>query len=218
MIGYLDIGYTKLLKYFNKHERASASIAAVILNPKLKWTVFRLWAEKDKKAAKNRLFALWRNQYRSNTGTVERPTPTFDSSNTYLQWLAGETAFEDYTRDELERYLANDTPINIGPITAREWWLQSPQRAQFPLLARMAIDILSIPAILSEVERVFSTTKKTIDQGRWRLQADTIKALECLKSWLKAGFFTKEELHEVVDEQRRYRPDDGDMRGREDEF
>ena len=87
----------------------------------------------------------------------------------------------------MEQYLANEAPVNIGKISAREWWLSAPQRAQVPLLSRMAINLLSIPAMSSEAERVFSLTKKTISQGRWSLRPNTIEALECLKSWFRAG-------------------------------
>ena len=55
----------------------------------------------------------------------------------------------------------------------------------------MAIDLLSIPAMSSEAERVFSLTKKTIDQERWSFKPHTIEALECLKSWFRTGFFTQ---------------------------
>ena len=94
--------------------------------------------------------------------------------------------------------MANEAPVNIGKISAREWWLSAPQRAQFPLLSRMAINLLSIPAMSSETERVFSLTKKTISQGRWNLRPNTIEALECLKSLFLAGYYTQEELHEVL--------------------
>ncbi|MCJ1468139.1 hypothetical protein MMC07_006767 [Pseudocyphellaria aurata] len=50
----------------------------------------------------------------------------------------------------------------------------------------------------SEAERVFSATKKTIHQGRWSLEANTIKALECLKSWFQAGYYTEADLDEAL--------------------
>lgn len=64
--------------------------------------------------------------------------------------------------------------------------------------SKMAIDILSIPAMAAEVERVFSGAKTTINEGRWSLGIDTIEALQCLKSWFRAGFYTKQELNDVV--------------------
>lgn len=47
----------------------------------------------------------------------------------------------------------------------------------------MAADILSIPAMSSEPERLFSGAKITITDRRNRLGSDVIEALECLKSW-----------------------------------
>ena len=45
------------------------------------------------------------------------------------------------------------------------------------------MDILSIPAMSSEPERLFSGAKITITDRRNRLGSDVIEALECLKSW-----------------------------------
>jgi hypothetical protein len=47
----------------------------------------------------------------------------------------------------------------------------------------MALDILSIPAIAVDLERLFSSAKITIIDHYNKLSADVIKALECLKSW-----------------------------------
>jgi hypothetical protein len=49
----------------------------------------------------------------------------------------------------------------------------------------MALDILSIPAMSADPERLFLTAKITISDLRNRLGIFTIKTLECLKSWLK---------------------------------
>ena len=48
----------------------------------------------------------------------------------------------------------------------------------------MAIDILSIPAMSAELERLFLGAKITVTERRNRLGVDTIEYLECLKSWL----------------------------------
>ena len=47
----------------------------------------------------------------------------------------------------------------------------------------MAIDVLSIPAMSAEPERLFSSAKITITDRRNHLESDIIEALECLKSW-----------------------------------
>jgi hypothetical protein len=47
----------------------------------------------------------------------------------------------------------------------------------------MALDILSIPAMAADLERLFSSAKITITDHCNKLSADVIEALECLKSW-----------------------------------
>jgi hypothetical protein len=51
----------------------------------------------------------------------------------------------------------------------------------------MALDILSIPAMSAEPERLFSSAKITITDRRNRLGIESIEAIECLKSWLSKG-------------------------------
>ena len=46
----------------------------------------------------------------------------------------------------------------------------------------MALDILLIPAMSAEPERLFSGAKILITDRRNRLSIESIKALECLKS------------------------------------
>jgi hypothetical protein len=48
----------------------------------------------------------------------------------------------------------------------------------------MAIDILSIPAMSAEPERLFSGAKITITDRRNRPGIDSIQTIECCKSWL----------------------------------
>jgi len=52
-----------------------------------------------------------------------------------------------------------------------------------PDLARMALDILAVPPMSDEIERVFSSAKLLLTDRRSRLKMDIIKANECLQSW-----------------------------------
>ena len=49
----------------------------------------------------------------------------------------------------------------------------------------MALDVLLIPAMSADPERLFLGAKIIISNRRNRLRIFIIKALECLKSWLK---------------------------------
>ena len=57
----------------------------------------------------------------------------------------------------------------------------------FPILARMAFDTLSIPAMGSEVERVFSAAKKLITDEKNSLGSEVVEACETQRHWLKAN-------------------------------
>jgi hypothetical protein len=54
----------------------------------------------------------------------------------------------------------------------------------------MAFDILSIPGMSAEVERVFSSAKKLITEERNRLGSDSVEACEIQKLNLQQGVFT----------------------------
>ena len=67
----------------------------------------------------------------------------------------------------------------------------------------MAIDILSIPAMSAEAERVFSGARRTISWERSRLGATVVEQSKCLKSWLRqivksGGFATVDVAVEVI--------------------
>jgi hypothetical protein len=49
-------------------------------------------------------------------------------------------------------------------------------------------DMLAVPAMSAECERVFSSAKKMITAERNRLSQDIIQACECLKAWWDNGF------------------------------
>ena len=67
----------------------------------------------------------------------------------------------------------------------RKWWLLPEQQRDYPNLSKMALDILSIPAMSASVERLFSSANITVSDRRNRLSPDTIEMIESLKSWLK---------------------------------
>ena len=54
----------------------------------------------------------------------------------------------------------------------------------------MALNLLAIPAMSSEVERVFSSTGLMLTDRRNRLKEDVIEAAECMKSWQADRWWT----------------------------
>ena len=55
----------------------------------------------------------------------------------------------------------------------------------------MAINILSIPAMSNEPERVFSRACRTVSWDRGQMEAETLKKVECLKYWKRSGISNK---------------------------
>ena len=86
------------------------------------------------------------------------PKPQLDEYDLLAQELdvVGIVSFVD----EYEAY-TSQTPILIdcSPLT---WWLRDGQRERYPRLSKMAIDIISIPAMSADPERVFSSARRTI--------------------------------------------------------
>src|ERR1700719_4150715 len=89
--------------------------------------------------------------------------------------------------DNWESFIAAD-PTEMPTKTALEWWCQEQQQSRSPRLSRMAIDILSIPAMSAEVERVFSGARRQIPWREASLGAKMVEQMECLKHWLRKGW------------------------------
>jgi hypothetical protein len=68
---------------------------------------------------------------------------------------------------------------------AIQWWLEPTQQLNYPNLAQMAIDILSINPMSAESERVFSGCRTTLSWDRVSLSATNLCYIECLKNWQK---------------------------------
>jgi hypothetical protein len=128
---------------------------------------------------------FWETKYKPDKALMTSPATTTalpaKPPNEFLQWLQDK---EDgaAVRDEYTRYCA--LPQVPGVKQGYKWWLEPTQQKNFPYLSKMALDILSIPAMSADPERLFSGAKITISDRRNRLGIFTIEALECLKSWL----------------------------------
>jgi hAT family C-terminal dimerisation region len=65
------------------------------------------------------------------------------------------------SEDEYEDYNSQES-YEPGKKGALAWWYQDTQRQRWPRLSLMAIDILSIPPMSDELERVFSGARRTV--------------------------------------------------------
>ena len=87
--------------------------------------------------------------------------------------------------DEFERWLSTKNDVYSKHDNPLEYW--SVKRFEYPRVARMAIDVLSIPAMAAECERTFSSAGSMVSPKRHRLDASTIAVTQTVRSWLRAG-------------------------------
>lgn len=88
--------------------------------------------------------------------------------------------------DEYARYIKERVEWTDDPIA---WWQEPVQRHKYPHLSKMALNMLSIPAMAADVERLFSSAGLTLTDRRNRMGINLLEALECLKSWNKIKEF-----------------------------
>jgi hypothetical protein len=60
--------------------------------------------------------------------------------------------------------------------------MEARQRRDFPNLLRMALNVLLIPAMAADPERLFSSVGLTVTNRQNNLSIKTIEALKCIKS------------------------------------
>jgi hypothetical protein len=131
------------------------------------------------------VWQLWVAQYKNLY--VQVPNPRVDPPRQdqdlgrFEHWLEEDVEnpeqidkLEDYCSLPAERGIRN-SPAAIG------WWLEPRQQQRFPHLSRMAVEILSIPAMSAEVVRLFSECKMILTDHRHSLSTDIIEALESIK-------------------------------------
>ena len=119
--------------------------------------------------------------------TSTSPSSNNMAENTYKKW------YKDRKRaqapiDEYDRFVQSEIVCDIED--PRRWWLEETQQKVYPNLSKMALDMLSIPAMSAEPERLFSGAKISITDRRNRLGIESIEALECLKSWMSIQEFS----------------------------
>lgn len=112
-----------------------------------------------------------------------------------------EQALLNAFHDEFDHFIKS-APIQLQKgYTSLDWWLQEANRAPYPSLSRMAIDILSIPPMSAEPERIFSGARRTITWSRHKVGVENIRRMECLKSWIRTGIASEWRSGLVADDE-----------------
>ena len=118
----LPAGFTKLLKYWNKTGRSPAYIAAIILDPTIKWQHFDTWDPRWQPDMRSIMKQFWETQCRSSTGLSSyslstQPSPIAKTKNKYYEWKERQRRLQSTANsqcaindDEYRRY-CNSEPL-----------------------------------------------------------------------------------------------------------
>lgn len=82
-------------------------------------------------------------------------------------------------------------------ILTLKWWKEN--AARFPILARIARDVLAVPVSTVASELAFSTSGRILNDFRTSLTPFMVQALVCTQDWLR-GFITiniEEDMEEL---------------------
>ena len=193
--------WEKLDKYYKITDATIAYIGATVLNPMRKWHWFnRRWTTpilaRALNQAKADLRQLWESKYAgAYHAPVVRPrTPQdTDAGGDGFTSFLYRTALDDEDDepeviDELTAYLQEPRikPPNkdyAGEFRALTWWIQGEQQRRYPKLSKMAFDLLTVPAMSAEIERVFSECSLALNTQRLKISQETLEHLMCLRSW-----------------------------------
>ncbi len=191
-------------KYYLLTDEVPAYAAALLLHPSRRKRYIDVnWSKSWVAAVLPKLQRLWDESYataeKDAVLALSQPTPEPDEYELLEQGLdVIQTSADDWTS-----FIEAD-PTEITTQTASQWWCQEQQRTRHPRLSRMAIDILSVPAMSAEAERVFSGARRQIPWSRASLGSRTIEQMECLKHWLRNGWLDELDVDLPEDQGKEY--------------
>lgn len=82
---------------------------------------------------------------------------------------------------EVDHYLAGEPLPEDEEFNVLKWWSKNDK---YPILRKIARDILAIPISTVASESAFSTGGRVVSPHRCRLHSHTVEALMCLQNWM----------------------------------
>ena len=186
----------KLADYYAKLDESPYYFIATLLHPYYKTYCDNAWRDKDGwLAAGYAAFQqIWR-KYKPQQPALRRPKAAEASIDDAIDAvvnaeLSGDAALDDeydnwrkyeprWTREYYESNKA-ESPV--------KYWLRL--QPQYPHLAQLALDVLTIPASSCDCERMFSELGDLLEPKRQKIGVELLAALQALRSWIRAGFKT----------------------------
>jgi hypothetical protein len=198
---------------FNKSSNISTPTSKSNKPTSHRWQYFQTaWDRHPQKKrwlqdAKKIVQALWDTTYRdlSIPGRFDTPSPRPDEDeeegpvrkrarlSTFAEYqdkhrIQPTTLQDDYNLHGIDEWASWQSHTRLGDSEVRDpiaYWLEN--EVKYPRLSRMALDVMTVPAMSAECERLFSAVGLMVTPLRNRLDAGTIGLVQSLRSWLQAG-------------------------------
>ena len=204
----INSAWAVLDKYYRRLDETPVYYTAVALHPKYRFKYFEEWWSHSPswiKSAKDIVRNLWETQYKYRLlGDTNITTHSYRPKKTRTPWDSFRTTTpsplqadkDEPPEDEFDRWQQHTHP-NDGAVDDpfQYWYLR---QEEYPRLSRMAIEILSVPPMSSEPERLFSVSGAMVAPKRTRLDASTIGVAMTLRSWFRAGL-VKQSIMEAAE-------------------
>jgi hypothetical protein len=188
----IRLALDKAEEYYAKLDQSPAYLASTVLHPLYTWKfIEQQWSNKKSwlRTGKAAITELWRSEYKQQVPIISpikqhkrhhEPSKMEEHRMRGLQ-QAHMTSNKVSNGDELERWIKEQltTESATNPL---EWWKVTGSK-YYPQLAHMAVDLLSIPAMSDEPERLFSRLGLIITPHRNHLKQEAVQAVACLHSW-----------------------------------
>lgn len=184
--GMCNSAWNKPTKYYNLTGISVTYVAAVVLDPRVKWVYFTpQWPD-------------WIDQAQADILTHWNTSTNAHILALIIKKLQEEVMLMANQKSQSSKsriiHMMMKWLTSINSIVSHHACLKKVSNGQliggrksqqeaYPDLSRWVIDILSIPAMSDEPERLFSRAGKTLDEGRVQLLPETVQALEYIKSW-----------------------------------
>ena len=211
----VENAWVKFDEYYSRTDNSPLYAAALILNPnyrlgyihafwKTEWIdsilpkVRQLWKTYcESEACLSSLQRLKGSSIVSND-IVNKPSQRIPQVPDKYDQIVNEMkrkVVRSVSQDEYEDY-SSETPFEVE-VSSLEWWCQESQTTRWPRLSLFAREVLSIPAMSDEPERVFSGGRRTISWERMQLGVSNLERIECMKSWHRSSILEEDVLSSI---------------------
>jgi hAT family C-terminal dimerisation region len=174
--------WEKLRKYYELTDLAHGIYgAAVLLHPSHRKHYFDHHWQGNEEAWKDVMIGnvkrVWEQEYRPQPAASTRQEQSLGLVEEFFQ----RTQAPQKSDDAFDAYINSPPVAFLNADDVISWFINTTTIS--PGIKQQALDLLSIPAMSAELERVFSQAKLTITPARNRLSEYTIEMLELLRHW-----------------------------------